>query len=91
MRSPRRCSRRTSRLGRALVETGEVDRGIGELQRAVRLAPEAAEVHFALARAYSRAGREQEAASERAEFARLDQERTGKAGTAPSGTGEVRP
>jgi tetratricopeptide (TPR) repeat protein len=78
-------------LGRALVETGEVDRGIGELQRAVRLAPEAAEVHFALARAYSRAGREQEAASERAEFARLDQERTGKAGTAPGGPGEVRP
>ena len=78
-------------LGRALVETGEVDRGIGELLQAVRLAPESAEVHFALARAYARAGREQDAARERAEFTRLDQERTARGGTAPSGMGEVRP
>jgi tetratricopeptide (TPR) repeat protein len=77
-------------LGRALVETGEVDRGIGELEQAVRLAPESAEVHFALARAFARAGREPEAARERAEFARLEQERTA-AGSAPTGPGEVRP
>jgi tetratricopeptide (TPR) repeat protein len=77
-------------LGRALVETGEVDRGIGELQAAVLLAPESAEVHFALARAYSRAGREDEAARERAEFTRLDQARAAS-GTTASGKGEVRP
>jgi tetratricopeptide (TPR) repeat protein len=78
-------------LGRALVETGEVDRGIRELEQAASLAPESAEVHFALARAYARAGREQEAARERAELARHEQERTARAGTAAAGPGEVRP
>jgi len=78
-------------LGRALVETGEVDRGIREIERAVQLAPESPEVHFALARAYARAGREPDAARERATFARLEQERTAAGGTAPDGFGEVRP
>jgi tetratricopeptide (TPR) repeat protein len=78
-------------LGRALVETGEVDRGIREIEHAVQLAPESPEVHFALARAYARAGREPDAVRERATFARLEQERTAAGGTAPSGMGEVRP
>jgi tetratricopeptide (TPR) repeat protein len=78
-------------LGRALVETGEVDRGIRELEQAVGLAPESPEVHFALARAYARAGREADAARERTEFSRLEQARTAAGGTAPSGLGEVRP
>jgi protein O-GlcNAc transferase len=78
-------------LGRALVELGELDRGIRELEQASRLAPESAEVHFSLARAYARAGREADAARERAEFTRLQQERAG-AGGAPAGSlGEVRP
>jgi tetratricopeptide (TPR) repeat protein len=78
-------------LGRALVETGEVDRGIRELELAVGLAPESSEVHFVLARAYARAGRDQDAARERAEFARLEQARAAAGGTAPAGGGEVRP
>jgi tetratricopeptide (TPR) repeat protein len=61
--------------GRVLVELGEVETGILELEEAVRLAPESPEVHFALARAYARAGRAEEAARERETFARLDRER----------------
>jgi tetratricopeptide (TPR) repeat protein len=78
-------------LGRALVETGELERGIRELEVAALRAPESPEVHFALARAYARAGREEDAARERAAFARLEQERTAAGGTVPSGRGEVRP
>jgi tetratricopeptide (TPR) repeat protein len=64
--------------GRVLVELGEVETGILELEEAVRLAPESPEVHFALARAYARAGRAEEAARERETFARLDRERREK-------------
>lgn len=78
-------------LGRALVELGEVDRGIGALEQASRLAPESAEVHFSLARAYARAGRETDAARERAEFTRLQQARAGAGGAPAGGLGEVRP
>jgi tetratricopeptide (TPR) repeat protein len=60
--------------GRVLVELGELATGIVELEAAVRLAPESPEVHFALSRAYSKAGRAEEAAREREEFARLDRE-----------------
>ena len=54
-------------------------------------APESPEVHFALARAYARAGREDDAARERATFARLEQERMAAGGAGPSGHGEARP
>jgi tetratricopeptide (TPR) repeat protein len=59
-------------LGRALLETGEVDGAIEELEAGVKLAPESPEMRFALARAYQRAGRADDAARERAEFLRLD-------------------
>jgi len=59
-------------LGRALLETGEVDRAVEELEAGVKLAPESPEMRFALARAYQRAGRADDAARERAEFLRLD-------------------
>ena len=78
-------------LGQALTELGEVDRAIVELQTAVRLAPESAQGHFALARAYARAGREADAARERAEFTRLDKERAAASGSTPRTPGEVRP
>jgi tetratricopeptide (TPR) repeat protein len=59
-------------LGRALLETGEVDRAVEELEAGVKLAPESPEMRFALARAYQRAGRTDDATRERAEFLRLD-------------------
>ena len=62
-------------LGRALVESGEVERGIVELEVAARLAPESPEVFSALARAYGRAGRKEQAEGARARFTELDQKR----------------
>jgi tetratricopeptide (TPR) repeat protein len=59
-------------LGRVLVE-GDIDipRGTKELEKAVKMAPGNPQVRFALATAYTKAGRKEEAAKERAEFLRL--------------------
>ena len=61
-------------LGRILLETGDVPRATKELEEGVKLAPESPEMHFALARAYARAGRKEDAARERALFTKLDQQ-----------------
>ena len=61
-------------LGRVLVESGDVRRGIAELEMAVKLAPQSPENRVALASAYSKAGRKEDAARERAEFLRLKKE-----------------
>jgi tetratricopeptide (TPR) repeat protein len=59
-------------LGQALLETGDVDGAITELEAGIRLAPESPGLHFTLARAYQRAGRLEDASRERDEFTRLD-------------------
>jgi tetratricopeptide (TPR) repeat protein len=61
-------------LGRVLLELGQVDRSIKELEEGVKLAPSSPEMHFALARAYTRAGRKQDAARERETFKKLQDE-----------------
>jgi tetratricopeptide (TPR) repeat protein len=73
--------------GRVLLELGELEPGIVELEEAVRLAPESPEVHFSLARAYTKAGRADDATRERAVFAELDRARREKraAESAPRG------
>jgi tetratricopeptide (TPR) repeat protein len=58
-------------LGRVLVEKGELERGIAELEAGVKIAPDSPEMYFALARAFSQAGRTAEAEKARAEFRRL--------------------
>jgi tetratricopeptide (TPR) repeat protein len=74
-------------LGRALVELGELDAGIRELEEAVRLAPESAEAHFALAKAYARAGRTEDSARERAAFSDIEERRkAGRAGAPTTST-----
>jgi tetratricopeptide (TPR) repeat protein len=65
-------------LGRVLVETGDLDRGIKELELGAKLAPDSPEMHFALARAYIRAGRPKDAERARAEFTRLEKLRQAK-------------
>jgi len=62
-------------LGQILAE-GELDipRGVRELETALRIAPWQPQVHFALATAYTKAGRKEDAAKERAEFLRLRSE-----------------
>jgi tetratricopeptide (TPR) repeat protein len=59
-------------LGRVLLELGEVDRAIIQLEEGVRIEPRSPEMHFALARAYTRAGRKQDAAREREIFKQLE-------------------
>jgi len=69
-------------LGEALVGTGDVEGGIAQLEIAIRQAPDSPGTHFALAKAYQRAGRANDAAKERAEFVRLDRlVRTNRAGS----------
>lgn len=59
-------------LGQALLETGDVQGAIKELELGIKLAPESPGLHFTLARAYQRAGRADDAERARAEFTRLD-------------------
>jgi tetratricopeptide (TPR) repeat protein len=67
-------------LGRALVE-GDLDvpAGLLELETAVRLEPGSPQVRIALASAYAKAGRREDAAKQRAEFLRLRKELEGAA------------
>lgn len=80
-------------LGQVLLETGDVDGAIRELEAGVKMAPDSPVMRFALARAYRRAGRTADADREQAEFTRLDrlvrEQRTGAqsvGGAAPPGT-----
>ena len=52
-------------FGRALVETGDTEAGIEHLERTVQLQPDNLEVHLALAKAYSKSGRKEDARRER--------------------------
>jgi predicted Zn-dependent protease len=58
--------------GRLLLGAGDVGEAVHELEAAVRLAPDSPQSRFALARAYSRAGRKQDSEREHAEFQRLE-------------------
>lgn len=59
-------------LGQVLLETGETDGSIEQLETGVRLAPDSPSMRFMLARAYQKAGRDGDAQRERAEFLRLE-------------------
>ena len=68
-------------LGQALLETGDVNGAIKELQIGIGLAPDSPGLHFTLARAYQRAGRADDAARERDLFTQIDREsRTTRSG-----------
>jgi len=59
-------------LGQVLLETGDTDGSIVQFETGVRLAPDSPSLRFMLARAYQKAGRQDDAQRERAEFLRLD-------------------
>jgi Flp pilus assembly protein TadD len=59
-------------LGDALLETGDIEGALRELQTAARLAPDSPSTRLSLARAFQRAGRTDDATRERQEFARLN-------------------
>jgi tetratricopeptide (TPR) repeat protein len=78
-------------LGRALVEIGDLDRGLRELQEAARLAPDSPEMFFSLARGYQKAGRKDEADRARATFVELDQRRRRERGEPAASPSEGTP
>ena len=59
-------------LGRALAATGQVDRGIRELETAAAQQPRIPEIQLALARAYAQAGRKADADRANATFRSLE-------------------
>jgi tetratricopeptide (TPR) repeat protein len=59
-------------LGQVLLETGDTDGAVRELEAGVKMAPNSPVMHFQLAKAYQKAGRTADAEHERAEFTRLD-------------------
>jgi tetratricopeptide (TPR) repeat protein len=70
-------------LGRVLLELGRVEESIKQLEEGVKLAPTSPEMHFALARAYTRAGRRAEAARAREIFKQLQDQHDAKRSGAP--------
>jgi tetratricopeptide (TPR) repeat protein len=59
-------------MGQVLLETGDLDGAIRELEAGVKLAPDSPAMRFALGRAYRRAGRVADADREQAKFVELD-------------------
>jgi Putative Zn-dependent protease, contains TPR repeats len=72
-------------LGRVLLELDQIDRSIKELEEGVRLAPDIPEMHFALARAYTRAGRKPDADRERELFKKLQEKYSQQVDAAKTG------
>lgn len=62
--------------GRVLLELGQVEKAVKELEEGVKLAPSSPEMHFALARAYAKAGRKEDANRERDTFKKLQDEQS---------------
>jgi tetratricopeptide (TPR) repeat protein len=60
-------------LGRLLYEAGQNDRAITELETVAKMVPDEAKIYFALARAYTKAKRKEDADKARATFTRLSQ------------------
>jgi tetratricopeptide (TPR) repeat protein len=58
--------------GRSFTETGDLDNGLRELEKARELNPEEPQVRIGLASVYAKLGRTQDAARERREFLRLN-------------------
>jgi tetratricopeptide (TPR) repeat protein len=59
-------------LGRVLLELGQTDRAIAELEKAAGLAPNSVQTYFSLSRAYQRAGRTEDVRRARDTFTKLD-------------------
>jgi len=71
-------------LGRILAEGGiDTARGVKELEQAKKLEPDSPQVRIGLATAYTRAGRKEDAARERAEFLKLKEQGDARASRTP--------
>ncbi len=70
-------------LGRILLSEGQVEASIPKLEGAYRIAPGSSEVLLALQRAYSRAGRDEDAARIRQAFMELQKAKQGASASGP--------
>jgi Flp pilus assembly protein TadD len=52
-------------LGRSLMETGDLKDALDHLEKALQMEPDNLETHLALAKAYSKSGRKEDARRER--------------------------
>jgi tetratricopeptide (TPR) repeat protein len=59
-------------LGRMLLDAGEAERAISELELAQKMAPDEPKIYFALSRAYTKVGRKADAERARQTFTRLN-------------------
>src|SRR6202790_2772503 len=66
-------------LGRALTETGDTKEGIEHLEKTLQLQPDNLEVHLALAKAYSKSGRKEDARRERLQCLEMTKNETAPA------------
>src|ERR1700676_1178937 len=66
-------------LGRALTETGDTKDGIEHLEKTLQLQPDNLEVHLALAKAYSKSGRKEDARRERLQCLEMTKNETAPA------------
>jgi tetratricopeptide (TPR) repeat protein len=71
--------------GRALLDTDHINEAIAQLEAGLSIAPDSPETWYALTRAYTRAGRKDDANRARAEFQRLEKLKQIKLGHAPAG------
>ena len=79
-------------LGQVLLEQGEIERAISELEAGVKLSPDSPAIRFTLARAYRRAGRTSDAERQQAEFSRLSRQlQEDRAGAQAVGGMEMEP
>ncbi|MEN3332616.1 MAG: hypothetical protein V7641_1981 [Blastocatellia bacterium] len=79
-------------LGRVLLEMGKIPEAIKELETGVKQAPDSPEMRFALARAYAKAGRSDDARREREIFLQLDKQmRELREGTQSTGGVDSKP
>lgn len=60
-------------MGRAFLDLKQYEEAVRELETASRLAPSSPEVHFNLAKAYTKAKRPEDAERERETFTRLNE------------------
>ena len=67
-------------LGRALLETGDVKAGTEVLEKELQVEPENLEIHFGLAKAYSKSGRKEDARRERLLCLQMERSATNQQG-----------
>ena len=78
-------------LGRCLFESGDAEGAVAALERAIKLAPDSLDSHFALHKAYARLGRADDARRELQIFSELERRRRERRSAGAPAGGPARP